>query len=308
MATNPDLQIDLMALADVGGHPAKVAFELHRQLREQYGAVPCSVPLEGIALAVGIVEIVDHPTEAFEGSLLANGNTGAIVLRKGMPSGRRRFTLGHELFHFLSPWHRSNSQKFECSGADMRRQRDRSSSWDNVSVGEKMEIEANEFSNALLLPGPEYKVARKQMGAIPSLAQIESLKAKFDVSTPVMCQTYVKTSREMLAVVISQNGRVTQVIPNAGFPYLGLRKGSPLPHDSLTVEFSKSRQSRKMSDVLEVSHTGWLDSGNNVSELWEQTMLQGNGFAVTLLRAELKEDDQDDDDRNWNRRSSSRFR
>jgi hypothetical protein len=88
MKTDVDqITIDLMALADLG-QPLKLAFELHRQIRDQYGVVPLRVPLEQIARAVGIVGIKEFNTDRFEGTLVVTGNDGAVGLRRGMPSGR----------------------------------------------------------------------------------------------------------------------------------------------------------------------------------------------------------------------------
>lgn len=307
MATNPDPNIDLMALADIGGQPRKLAMEIHRQLRIQFGSVPTFVPLEGIARSVGISEIVDHHTESFEGTLLIKGSNGAIVLRKGMKTGRRRFTLGHELGHFLNPWHRTSSQRFECKRMDMHQKRDRSIDWDSKPAVLRMEIEANEFSNALLLPGPEYKVERQKLGRDPSIKSVHNLARLFGVSLEVMCQTYVTTSLQSVAIIISHNGLVVRIIPRSGFPYLGLRKGSPLPHDSLTATFRKSAEPGEITDFVDVLHSGWLDGGRNVTELLEQTMVQNDGYATTLLWAVEDEVDDEADDRNWNRRSSNSY-
>jgi Zn-dependent peptidase ImmA (M78 family) len=98
----PEITIDLMELADLG-QPLKLAFELHRQIRAQLGAVPVRVPLEQIAKALGIVGIREYDTDNFEGTLVISDGVGAVGLRKGMPPGRRNFTLGHEIGHFAIP-------------------------------------------------------------------------------------------------------------------------------------------------------------------------------------------------------------
>src|SRR5260370_42611016 len=92
----PEITIDLMELADLG-QPPKLTFELHRQIRAQLGAVPLRVPLEQMAKALGIVGIREDETDNFEGTLLISDGSGGVALRKGMPSGRRNFTRGHEI-------------------------------------------------------------------------------------------------------------------------------------------------------------------------------------------------------------------
>lgn len=297
----------MMALADIGGQPRKLAMEIHRQLRLQFGTVPLRVPLEGIAQAIGIVEIAEHETEAFEGTLLVKGDKGAIALRRGMRSGRRRFTLGHELGHFVNPWHRTSGNRFECSGGDMRRKRDRATEWDSRPQQERMEIEANEFSAALLLPAPEFKDERAKFGKDPAIADIAALAKQFDVSLEFMASTYVDTSKHMIGIILSQHGCVTRPILKKDFPFLGLRKGAPLPHDSRTVAFRRRGAPGDISSAEDVLRTGWLENRGRVTALTEQVMLQQDGWAVTLLWADEEDDDPDDDDRNWNRRSSRRW-
>jgi Zn-dependent peptidase ImmA (M78 family) len=42
----------------------------------------------------------------------------SIFVRSGTDPRRRRFTIGHELGHFLLPWHKQ--KRFECKPADLR--------------------------------------------------------------------------------------------------------------------------------------------------------------------------------------------
>lgn len=305
---NHDPAIDLMELADIGGNPQKLAHEIHRQLRSQYGSVPTEVPLEGIAKAVGIEDIVEHPTAAFEGTLFVNGPRGIIGLRKGMRLGRRRFTLGHELGHFVNPWHTASKGRFECSGADTRIHRFNGGiRWSDRSSQEKMEIEANEFSNALLLPMPEYKAARRQFSSDPAIETIRSLALLFKVSFEVMCQTFINNEKDNVGIIASKDGKVVRpMLPN-GFPFLGMSKGTLIPADSVTASALRSDPPGTVSKIEDVLKTGWLERRGNVVGLYEQVMRQKEGRAITLLWAEVEEYDEDADDRNWNRRSRRRW-
>ncbi len=307
MATNPDPSIDLMALADIGGNPMKLAQEVHRQLRLQYGSVPHDVPLDGIAKSVGIEDIVDHQTEAFEGTLFVNGSRGIVGLRKGMRLGRRRFTLGHELGHFLNPWHSSAKKRFECSSNDTRMLRASGGRWVDRPPLEKMEIEANEFSNALLIPAPEYREARRLLGGDPSIEHIRSLADMFKVSFEVMCQTFVNTEKETVGIILSRNGLVVRPMLPRSFPYLGMSKGTAIPSDSNTADFQKSASSGDVSTLADALNSSWLERKGNVSGLYEQAYIQRDGWAVTLLWAEIEEQDEEANDQNWNRGSSRRW-
>jgi Zn-dependent peptidase ImmA (M78 family) len=300
MKTDVDeITIDLMALADLG-QPLKLAFELHRQIRDQYGVVPLRVPLAQIAKAVGIVGIKEFDTDRFEGTLVVTGNDGAVGLRRGMPSGRRNFTLGHEIGHFVIPSHRLAKAIFECSTSDMRRSRPKEK-WEDVPCMERIEIEANEFSAALVVPMPEYRSERRKFGKGCDLEHVRSLARAFDVSLEMMSKIYVTTADELSAIVIAKDGTVRKVIPAPNFPYLGLRSGIPVPDAALCRRWPGPATIGTVSEMREAPTHVWLDKRGRVETLYEQVFAQTDGWSTTLLTVDISEDD-DDDDRHWNRR------
>lgn len=294
------IKIDEMALADIG-QPGRLALELHRQLRVQFGTVPTRIPLHGIAKAVGIVDVREYDVENFLGTLVIKDGKGAIGLRRGLQLGRRNFTLGHEIGHYLIPTHRLKRQNFECTKTDMNRVR--SGNLDNTPLLERIEIEANEFAATLLIPGPEYKAERKKLGKSPDVRNIRELARIFDVSQEMMAGTYVRMEDTKLAVILSQNGVVKRIISCPNFPYMGLRKDIPLPTSSLTHSYIRSSSPGTVSDMQERHTDAWLENGNAVSALYEQVLIQENGWATTMLSIDEDEADDEADDRNWNRRS-----
>jgi Zn-dependent peptidase ImmA (M78 family) len=75
---------------------------------------------------------------------------GIILVKKGVSAQRRRFTMGHELGHFLMPSHIPDEEgRFLCSQSDIAllkpKEGDRRA---------KMEVEANRFSSLILMPPP----------------------------------------------------------------------------------------------------------------------------------------------------------
>ena len=81
------------------------------------------VPIEDLARQLDISEIAALETEGFEGGLLtdANRSRGVILVNRASRRGRRRFTVGHELGHFLIPTHKPiRSEGFLCSLDGMR--------------------------------------------------------------------------------------------------------------------------------------------------------------------------------------------
>lgn len=293
-----DIEIDLMALADIG-QPVELALEIHRQLRVQFGSVPHRVPLQAIAKVVGIVGIKEFETDKFEGTLVIKDGDGAIGLRKGLRSGRRNFTLGHEIGHFLIPNHRFQRTSFACATVDMRRERS-NGNWAARPVEERIEVEANEFSAALLIPAIEFQKERRRLGSC-DVSHIRRLAELFDVSQEMMAKIYVNSAEEKVAIITSHKGQVKRVIPKEGFPYLGLRKDVPIPTGALTRSFSPPANDT-ISELQEMPTHTWLERAGNVTALYEQVFVQEDGWAMTLLTVDEEEADDDGDDRNWNRR------
>lgn len=298
--TASDPIIEMMELADLA-QPRKIAWEIHKQLRTQYGSVPHQVPLEGIARAVGIVAVEEFDTDRFEGTLVVKGNNGAIGLRRGLIRGRRNFTLGHELGHFLNPWHRTVQSKFECSKTAVAAQR--TAGFDQSPPLERIEVEANEFAAALLLPLPEYRAARRKLGTDVDVAHIRALADTFAVSQKFITRTYVDQADSKIAVIRSHNGLIHGFTLPKEFPYLGLKRGDPLPRESLSHDFRRRHGEGKMSNLLEIRTSVWLEQQGAVSSLYEQVVIQRDGWATTLLMVDEEEADDEADDRNWNRRN-----
>jgi hypothetical protein len=292
--TESEIEIDLMELADLG-QPTKIALEIHRQMRLQFGTVPRRLPLTAIAKAVGIEGILAVEGTSYDGK-------GAVAIRKDMPAVRRNFTLGHEIGHFLIPAHRLLRQNFICEPVDIRRVR--SGNFAHRPQLERIEVEANEFSAALLVPLPEYGKERRALGGGCDVSHLKQLAQMFDVSQEMMANIYVANSDEKVAIITSHNGEVRSVIPQSGFPYLGLEKGVPIPSRALTHAFRTAAGTDPISSLQEVEMDTWLEEKGNVSALYEQVFAQDDGWVMTLLVVDEEETDGDEDDRDWNRRSS----
>jgi Zn-dependent peptidase ImmA (M78 family) len=93
---------------------------------------------------------------SFEGGLLTDRerSSGVILVKRGVSRQRHRFTLGHELGHFLMPSHLPDTEgRFLCSQTDMlllnQKEGDRRA---------KMEVEANRFSSLILMPPPALRI------------------------------------------------------------------------------------------------------------------------------------------------------
>ena len=100
---------------------------------------------------------------------------------------RRRFTIAHELGHFLITTHRN---EYSCNSFDLNNYNDKSNSQEN---------EANRFAAELLMPR-QYFYAEIE-NKTPSYDFIQSLTSKFETSLQSTLIRYTELTDESVAVV-----------------------------------------------------------------------------------------------------------
>jgi len=261
------------------------------------------IPVEELALQLDIEKITALETSGFEGGLLTDENrqSGIILVNDNASEGRRRFTIGHELAHFLIISHVPVTPgNFLCSRRDM-------SQW---SAKEKdryarMEFEANEFSALLLMPPP---MLRKYIGSrAPDLSEIEKISRDFIVSKDAAARAYSRCHQENIALVVVKDGCVARYYPGTNFPYITAPIGKPVPRGS--VFYRSSLQERVASDVVQTTADNWIDVkfGKRAPELYEQAYLQRGGFALIMLWLEKSDGEDGDYDPDGDRTAKQRL-
>lgn len=138
----------------------------------------------------------------FEGALFnlkadepGKGNW-AIIYNQGVSSpGRIRFTLAHELGHYLV--HRHLQTSFNCSEVD-------TTQWD--SDERKIESEANTFASYLLMPADDYR--RQIQGATIDLDVLGACADRYGVSMTSAILKWLELTAQRAVLVMSQNGVV----------------------------------------------------------------------------------------------------
>jgi hypothetical protein len=166
-----------MEIEDSGPNPERLAAAIHLQLRHASGPVP----VYEIAEALDIVEIREAPMEGLEGAVVTtpDRNVGSIVVNSRSPPLRRRFTLAHELGHFLNPWHRPSNPSggFSCTRGDLENGWRRGSV--SVSRHVTQEIEANRFAIELLAP---IRLLRPYLSGILTSQKSRTLRTASDLA------------------------------------------------------------------------------------------------------------------------------
>lgn len=262
---NIDLRMDL---ADCGS-PER----LLEVIFKYYPALPRRVPVKDIASEAGIIDFKVLEVEGFIGGLTADTgkNQGIILTKEGLPKKRQRFTIGHELGHFLIPTHGYQRQ---CSKRDLE-EAGRATNY------QRQEAEANRFSAGLLMPKPMFVKDIDALGSA-DVSHIRTLSDQYDVSMEAVANRYVDFTSDSCAVVFSHCGTVRYARASKNFPKLAAKKGMALPSGCLTHRINAVGTP---SSWAEYHGAIWLEvtGGERVPTVLEQAVAQANGFKVTLL-------------------------
>lgn len=257
--------LDLIELADLVRPEQLVAAIL-----QQNPHLPLPVPLEELARLAGIVKIEAFSSEGFAGTLITNAekSEGAIFYSSNDPRPRQRFTIGHELGHFLLPWHRRT--QFECNAHDL-----------TFNTNAEWEIQANQFAAELLMPKPLIVKRLRALGG-PDLEHLQQLATEFETSLQMTARRYIELNEHPCAIVFSKDNVIRYSVRSEFFEhFLCVRKGDSLPR------VSASRQSQgDINEWHEVHAHWWLRterSSDAPDYVYEQTLRQDGGFKITLL-------------------------
>jgi Zn-dependent peptidase ImmA (M78 family) len=273
------IKLDRMALDDVGANPRRLAEAIHGQLGERRGPVP----VDKIAIALDIQEIREERLTNIEAALVTTPERGcgSILVNLSSSPQRRRFSVGHELCHFLNPLHLPTSTEgFWCSRSDMR-----VTAYNDSDRHGRQEAEANTFSIELLAPRAR---VRPYLKASPDLKEVLRLAKDLDISREAAARRYVELHHETAAAVFCGGGEFIYAQRNDEFPPLCLRKGQP-------VDLAQGLEQGQVSLFEDVDAADWVYRPQGV-KLAAQTVFQRNGFSTTLLHLRDKEDDDDLDD------------
>ncbi len=269
-----------MEIEEAGPNPERLAAAIHAQLRLNSGPVP----VYEIAEALDIVEIRERSFIKLEGALITtpDRNVGMIAVNSSSRPERRRFTLAHELGHFLNLWHepRDPTGGFSCTRSDL------GAGWrarpTKFSRHVDQEIQANRFAIELLAPA---RIVRPFLYGVPDLEKALSMSETLAISREAAARRYVELHGEPTALVFSAEGVVRYVERHADFPYVSCRRGQrlfglpdPVGDDNISAH-------------VEAEPRDWLARPVG-TPLLVQTLRQKGGYAITLLVLEDSEDDE----------------
>ena len=166
----------------------------------------------------------------------------------------------------------------------------------------RWEAEANRFAGLMLVPPP---IFRKDANASkdPDLKDILSFTERYEVSKEVAGRCYVDYRHEPVAFIVTHNGRVVRSYRRKNdFPFISVAWGAPVHQNALLMR--RRHAVSETSEIEEIDAGVWLDVpfGKCAPTLYEQVHQQQGGYALILLSIEEPDEDDEGDDRNWNRR------
>lgn len=147
-----------------------------------------------------IGHVIGDNLPGFEGALYAVDGDGrrewALIYNAAIPvPGRVRFTVAHELGHYIL--HRQSSDSFECSQEDMLR-------WE--SKERQVEAEADAFAACLLMPIDDF---RTRIGHdVVDLDLLQDCAQRYGVSLTAAVLKWLEFTPQRAVLVVSRDGYI----------------------------------------------------------------------------------------------------
>lgn len=248
-------------------------------------AIEFPVDVEKIAKQLNIQEITETDTDKFEGMLVAlpDKSAGFINISENIREPtRKRFTIAHELGHYVIPTHESS---YNCNKDDTNNYYDKK---------HPQEIEANHFAAELLMPRKYFlkEIERKE----PSYDLIQNLTDKFESSLTSTLIRYKELTTENVAVVLSENSKIKWALRSDNFKYF-IKSKVDLSPDSYAVEFFvRNDLSKKFEDV---DPNVWFDDEGIVHKISVKELsipLPYYSQVISLIWVIEDEDEIDEED------------
>ncbi len=176
-----------------------------------------------------------------EGQIIGTHSRAIITINSNSNSGRQRFSLGHELGHWVND--RGKNLTYQCSDADMRQYIAR-----NTDFKRQKEVRANRFSAELLMPGylfnryhPECEITGDTVKYLSNLFKVSRISASI--------RLVEASDRPCMIVCWNPSGKRKWFFRSSFLPE------SVWPHDMIL----QSRNTFAETDAVEVDADKWID-------------------------------------------------
>lgn len=220
-----------------------------------------------------ITEIKTADIKGFEGCLFSNENKQQwqLLYNHTLSAGRIRFTLAHELGHFLL--HRDKKDSFQCSEMDML----------NWSDEEKnIESQADLFASYLLMPLDDY---REQVTTTIDLDLFSHCADRYGVSLTAAILKWLDHTDQKAVLVMSNDGFMkwawsSKSAFKAGAYFRTRNNVIPIPDNSLAAN-SVIKTDRK---GIAVRANIWFKNAEPIADIKEMKIYSKQyDMVLTLL-------------------------
>jgi Zn-dependent peptidase ImmA (M78 family) len=250
-------------------------------------SLSCPPNLSAVAEQLGL-RIREVEADGFEGALVRalDKQKGIVAVNSRIrEETRRRFTIAHEIGHFLIPHHRL--LKNVCGSEDIE-------SWrQSIAVPER---EANSFAAELLLPR-KYVAPRFDLKN-PSLCTIRGVASDFAASLTATACRFVELTDSPCCVVWSERGQTKWYFPSKTLPARLPVAELPSPQSWAARLFAGETAP---DDLSEVPVEAWVDrrDARVVRNVFEHSLfLKSYSAVLSFLEFALEpgmiRDDEDD--------------
>ena len=226
--------------------------------------------LPDVARAIGL-DVVYRQVESYEGVLLRIKGVprGCVVINSGIrEESRQRFTLAHEIGHFVLP----DQQDLSAPCA-----RESIENWEEELKGP--ELDANRFAAEILMPRP---VLQKYLRSEPSFEALRSIAGLCGTSLTASGFQLMALTSFRASLVWSKNGRVRWYKSSEDF-VRWVKKGE-LSEGTFASDCFKGRQ--VPNELEPVPASAWLfEKGlSEQAKIWEHSVpIPGYEAVLTLL-------------------------
>ena len=207
--------------------------------------------------------------------IVSQGKRNIVVnTNKVQYSSRVRFTIAHEIGHYIIPWHENSQQ---C---------DKTIDFNST---DKFECEANDFASELLVP--KSILLEDIKGKRITLSLIKELADKYMVSLVVMARRILEFT-ESSAVVLIYYKDGTKFVQMKSKTFNEQIKAGRVTKSSAHKLLTSYNTSAEIKDILDSSI--WFNTIDNNYSIVEESLFQSKlGRVFTLLRTVADEDISD---------------
>ena len=219
-------------------NPSQIA----QQLIEEYSIKsPADLELETIANAEGLIVEEDN-LDGHLGRISFSPSFGLIKIDKKIPgTGRKNFTLAHEIGHYLNEKDLKKSFTAKCTSNDLL----------SFKINKRREDDANIFAAELLMHKPWFGDFIKKRAINFDL--IKDIAEHFNVSLTAAAIRYAEIGKYPTAVILSRNGKKVWSFMHDYFPFKYIPKDYAVKKESSAYDYFAGKEVQTCDDLVRAS-------------------------------------------------------